>query len=53
VTRSRGPAVSAHTIPAESLESDGTLEWSSTTIIIVEAAAGVALKRADARQYAA
>ena len=33
-------AVSAHTIPTESPESDGTLEWSSTTIVIVEIMAG-------------
>jgi L-alanine-DL-glutamate epimerase-like enolase superfamily enzyme len=29
--------VSAHTIPTDQPESDGTLEWDSTTIVIVEA----------------
>jgi L-alanine-DL-glutamate epimerase-like enolase superfamily enzyme len=32
--------VSAHTIPTDEPESDGTLEWDSTTIVIVEAHAG-------------
>jgi L-alanine-DL-glutamate epimerase-like enolase superfamily enzyme len=32
--------VSAYTIPTEEPESDGTLEWDSTTILIVEAHAG-------------
>src|SRR2546423_13336613 len=32
--------VSAHTIPTDAPESDGTLEWDSTTIVIVEAHAG-------------
>ena len=32
--------VSAYTIPTDAPESDGTFEWSSTTIVIVEATAG-------------
>jgi L-alanine-DL-glutamate epimerase-like enolase superfamily enzyme len=32
--------VSAHTIPTDAPESDGTLEWDSTTIIVVQARAG-------------
>jgi L-alanine-DL-glutamate epimerase-like enolase superfamily enzyme len=32
--------VSAFTVPADEPESDGTLEWDSTTIVVVEAAAG-------------
>src|SRR5215469_8994449 len=32
--------VSAFRIPTETPESDGTLEWNSTTIIVVELAAG-------------
>jgi L-alanine-DL-glutamate epimerase-like enolase superfamily enzyme len=32
--------VSAFTIPTETPESDGTLEWNSTTIVVVELAAG-------------
>jgi L-alanine-DL-glutamate epimerase-like enolase superfamily enzyme len=32
--------VSAHTIPTDGPESDGTLEWDSTTIVIVQAHAG-------------
>ncbi len=32
--------VSAYTIPTETPESDGTLEWDSTTIVIVEISAG-------------
>ena len=32
--------VSAHTIPTDEPESDGTLEWDSTTIVIVQAHAG-------------
>jgi len=31
---------SAYTIPTDAPESDGTLEWSSTTIVVVEVAAG-------------
>lgn len=31
---------SAYTIPSASRETDGTLEWSSTTLVIVEAVAG-------------
>ncbi|HEY7208396.1 MAG TPA: enolase C-terminal domain-like protein [Gaiellaceae bacterium] len=33
-------AVSAYTIPTDAPESDGTLEWDSTTIVVVEASAG-------------
>jgi L-alanine-DL-glutamate epimerase-like enolase superfamily enzyme len=33
-------AVSAFTIPTDASESDGTLEWDSTTIVVVEARAG-------------
>jgi L-alanine-DL-glutamate epimerase-like enolase superfamily enzyme len=33
-------AVSAYTIPTDAPESDGTLEWSSTTLVVVEAVAG-------------
>ncbi len=33
-------AVVAYTIPTEEPESDGTLEWDSTTIVVVEAVAG-------------
>ncbi|MGE0315086.1 MAG: enolase C-terminal domain-like protein [Lautropia sp.] len=37
-----GLEVNAYTIPTDGLESDGTLEWNRTTIVIVEAsAAGV------------
>jgi L-alanine-DL-glutamate epimerase-like enolase superfamily enzyme len=32
--------VSAYTIPTDEPESDGTLEWGSTTIVVVEVAAG-------------
>ena len=32
--------VAAYTIPTHGLESDGTLEWSSTTIVVVEVRAG-------------
>jgi L-alanine-DL-glutamate epimerase-like enolase superfamily enzyme len=32
--------VSAYTIPTERPESDGTLEWDSTTLVVVEVAAG-------------
>lgn len=32
--------VSAYTIPTETPESDGTLEWNSTTIVLVEISAG-------------
>src|SRR5215216_2353277 len=32
--------VSAHTIPTDAPESDGTLEWDSTTIVVVRAHAG-------------
>ncbi len=37
ITESR---VSVYTIPTHGLESDATLEWTSTTIVIVEACAG-------------
>ena len=30
---------SAYTVPTETPESDGTLEWDSTTVIVVEAVA--------------
>jgi hypothetical protein len=33
-------AVSVYTVPTDGPESDGRLEWTSTTIIIVEVAAG-------------
>jgi len=33
-------AVSAYTIPTDAPESDGTLEWDSTTLVLVEASAG-------------
>src|SRR5688500_3322993 len=33
-------AVSVYTIPTDGPESDGTLEWTSTTIVVVEIAAG-------------
>ncbi|HKP17046.1 MAG TPA: enolase C-terminal domain-like protein [Gaiellaceae bacterium] len=36
-TAVEGLAAAAHTFPTEGLESDGTLEWSSTTIVVVEA----------------
>ena len=32
--------VSAYTVPTDEPESDGTLEWNSTTIVVVEVAAG-------------
>ena len=32
--------VSVHTIPTDSPESDGTMEWDSTTIVLVEAHGG-------------
>lgn len=32
-------AVSSHTVPTNSPESDGTLEWNATTIVVVEASA--------------
>jgi len=35
-----GLDVSAYTIPTDQRESDGTLEWDSTTIVVVEVAAG-------------
>ena len=33
-------AVSAFTVPTDAPESDGTAEWDSTTIVVVEATAG-------------
>jgi L-alanine-DL-glutamate epimerase-like enolase superfamily enzyme len=36
----RDIAVSAYTIPTDEPESDGTLRWDSTTIVVVEARAG-------------
>src|SRR5919197_107108 len=33
-------AVSAYEVPTDAPESDGTFEWSSTTIVVVEAAGG-------------
>jgi L-alanine-DL-glutamate epimerase-like enolase superfamily enzyme len=33
-------AVSAYTIPTDAPESDGTIEWNSTTIVVVHVAAG-------------
>jgi L-alanine-DL-glutamate epimerase-like enolase superfamily enzyme len=35
-----GLDVSAYTVPTEEPESDGTLEWDATTIVVVEARAG-------------
>ncbi len=35
-----GIDVSVYTIPTDFPESDGTFEWESTTIVIVEAMAG-------------
>jgi hypothetical protein len=32
--------VSVHRVPTESLESDGTIEWDSTTVVVVQAHAG-------------
>jgi L-alanine-DL-glutamate epimerase-like enolase superfamily enzyme len=32
--------VSAHTVPTDSPESDGTISWDSTTLVLVEATAG-------------
>lgn len=32
--------VSAYTVPTDRRESDGTLEWDSTTLVVVEIAAG-------------
>jgi L-alanine-DL-glutamate epimerase-like enolase superfamily enzyme len=36
----RTPRVSVYRIPTDSPESDGTLEWDSTTLVLVEVAAG-------------
>jgi L-alanine-DL-glutamate epimerase-like enolase superfamily enzyme len=33
-------SVSAYTVPTDGPESDGTLEWTSTTIVVVEASSG-------------
>jgi L-alanine-DL-glutamate epimerase-like enolase superfamily enzyme len=35
-----GLGVSAYTIPTDAPESDGTMEWDSTTVVVVEARAG-------------
>ena len=35
-----GLAVSAYEIPTDQPESDGTLEWDATTLVVVEARAG-------------
>ena len=35
-----GITASAYTIPTEEPESDGTLEWDSTTIVVVRAVGG-------------
>jgi L-alanine-DL-glutamate epimerase-like enolase superfamily enzyme len=40
VTPIRDPKVSVYTVPTDGPESDGTLEWTSTTIVIVELSAG-------------
>jgi L-alanine-DL-glutamate epimerase-like enolase superfamily enzyme len=44
VTAARAPIeqleVSSHTIPTDEPESDGTLAWDSTTIVVVQAHAG-------------
>jgi L-alanine-DL-glutamate epimerase-like enolase superfamily enzyme len=40
VTAVTRAAVSVYTVPTDGPESDGTLEWTSTTIVIVEVAAG-------------
>src|SRR4051794_38140200 len=32
--------VSAYTVPTDEVEADGTLEWESTTLVLVEAVAG-------------
>ena len=39
-TRVERLEVSAYTVPTDSPESDGTLEWDSTTIIVVESTSG-------------
>src|ERR671922_1894035 len=36
----RRVGVSAYTIPTDAPESDGTLEWDSTTVVVVELSAG-------------
>lgn len=45
--------VSAFTIPTRSRESDGTLDWSSTTIVVVEVASGAARGTGYAYTHAA
>jgi len=40
VVRIESLRVSAFTIPTETHEADGTYEWNSTTIVVVEVAAG-------------
>ena len=37
-----GVSVSAYTVPTDAPESDGTAEWDSTTIVVVEVKAGTA-----------
>jgi L-alanine-DL-glutamate epimerase-like enolase superfamily enzyme len=39
-TALEGLEVSAYTVPTDDLESDGTLVWSSTTVVVVRATAG-------------
>ena len=34
------PEVGAYTIPTDAPESDGTIAWDSTTVVVVEATAG-------------
>jgi hypothetical protein len=59
VTASTRGVASVCTVPTDGLESDGALEWTSTTIVVVEVQAGgasglgVELKPADAGRYAA
>lgn len=45
--RVEGLRVRAFTVPTDEPESDGTLEWDSTTMVYVEASAG----ESDARGY--
>jgi L-alanine-DL-glutamate epimerase-like enolase superfamily enzyme len=40
VTRITRAEVSVYTVPTDGPESDGTLEWTSTTMVVVEVAAG-------------
>jgi L-alanine-DL-glutamate epimerase-like enolase superfamily enzyme len=39
-TRVEGVSATAYTVPTDRPESDGTLEWDSTTIVVVEVTAG-------------